>query len=448
MLKDFLYNFTGRIGAILIGLLRTFVVPNLLGPVYYGLLNLFGIFRTFLGFLDLGTSTAYYHHTADVMVKENAEETVRKETSNYFSTQIWINGIGITLALFIAYLLYPRYSDHSSIYITGIGSIILSHCFFRLNALARQQVLLEKRFKLMAGVTLLESAVGTLFAIIGAVTLSLVGVLIAQPLEQLVSCVAYLRKTGGIPRIRWNLKESWNILKFSFRYFYGSLSFVILRMADRILIAGLLTMESLGYYSLAHAISENVKTFIASLHEVLNPRITQKIASAEKLTDLTDEIQSQTRLLFGLILYLNANALILSKAIIYILPKFGDSIEVFRILIISLTVALFALYPSLLINSRRVGKAAVQSNATIVSSLVNVSVSYSLILMGYGIIGVAIGTLLSNILMTAFSFAYMHFYILEKQIPASYFGSMLIPFAILAILYYFRDESIWVLLTA
>tara|TARA_B100001964_G_C14185860_1_gene578591 strand:+ start:129 stop:1547 length:1419 start_codon:yes stop_codon:yes gene_type:complete len=446
MVKDFLYNFSGRIGSVLIGFVRSIVVPRFLGPELYGVLSLFGMFRVSLGFLDLGIKTAYYHHMADVLVKKKAEDNFRTETSNYFSTQIVVNICGIILTIFAAIYLYPKYEKQSALYIVGICSIIVTHCLSQLHSLARKQTILQKRFKFMATVTLLESFLGSLFAIIGATLYSIVGVLIFQPIEHLASCIVYLKKTGGIPSFKLDLRKSWKILKNSFRYFYGSLSFVILRYSDRVLTISLLSIESLGYYTLAHAISEHIKIFIGSIHEVATPRITERIASVEKITDLVDELEEQTSLLFGITLFLMGNAFIFSELIIYLLPKFGSSIEVFRILIIGLTVGLSSFYPTVLMQSKRVGKAAVLSNISIVSSIINIGVSYTLIIHGYSIIGVAIGTLISHIVRTSFCFFYIHHFVLEKGLSASYYGYLAGPIAIFGLLYFFRDEPIWFLL--
>lgn len=445
MLKDFLYNFSGKIGATLIGSFRSIIVPRFLGPELYGLLSLFGLFRTFLGFLDLGISAAYYHHMADLRVKKDAGRNFQTETSKYFSAQVLVNVCGIILAIIAAIFFYPKYKHQSGIYIVGICSIIITHCVVRLSSLSRRQAILEKRFKFIAAVTLLESLVGSLFAMIGAIFYSLIGVLFVQPIEQITSCIVYVKKTGGLPSFKIDFRESWKILKSSFRYFYGSFSFVILRYSDRILTISLLSIESLGYYAFSHTLSEHVKLFIASIHEVITPRITEQIAKAGKVADLVYEIEKETRLLFGIILFLTGNAFILSGLIIYILPKFGSSIEVFRILIISLTAALFAFYPSLLMQSKRVGKAAVLSNISIVSSILNIGVSYTLIIHGYGIVGVAIGTLISNIVLTIFCFFYIHYFVLEKGLSVSYYGFLAGPFAILGLLYFFRDESVSVL---
>ncbi|HJP19814.1 MAG: hypothetical protein CMD96_06755 [Gammaproteobacteria bacterium] len=445
MVKDFLYNFSGRIGSVLIGFVRSIIVPRFLGPEMYGLLSLFGLFRIFLEFLDLGISNAYYHHMADLRVKKNANKNFQTETSKYFSAQVLVNVCGIILAIIAAIFFYPKYEKQSAIYIIGICSTIVSHCALRLQSLARQQTIIEKRFKLIAAILLLESFAGSLFAMIGAILYSIIGVLIFQPVEHVVSCIAYLKKTGGVPSFKFDLMKSYRILKNSFCYFYGSLSFVILRYSDSVLIVSLLNVESLGYYALAQAINGNVKLFVHSIHDVLTPDATARIAKAEKVTDLVVDIENQSRLLSGVYLFISANAFILSSILIYLLPRFDDSIAVFKIIVISLTASYFTFYPSLLMRSKRIGKAAVYSNFSIISSIINVGVSYALIIRGYDIIGVAIGTLSANIATTILCFFYIHFFVLEKRLSLSYYASFVGPIATLGTLFFYRSEPMWVL---
>ncbi|GAA4020951.1 MOP flippase family protein [Actimicrobium antarcticum] len=230
-----------RIGMQLVGLV---VLARFLPPSEYGLMAMATVAINFASLLrDMGTAAA-------IVQKDDLND----DTTN---TVFWLNiGLGTGLALILA-LFSPMIADWFRAPRLVLVLLLLALVFPMTSSAAVHQALLERasRFRLLARIEILSSAVALFAALVLAYSGAGVLSLVAQALvAAFLSAVQLWLANHWRPQPKWSSTEFKSLIKFSGHLTGFSFINFFARNADSLIIGRVLGAIALGIYSQAYKV--------------------------------------------------------------------------------------------------------------------------------------------------------------------------------------------------
>jgi O-antigen/teichoic acid export membrane protein len=176
--------------------------------------------------------------------------------------------------------------------------------------------------------------------------------------------------------------------------------FIILRSVDRLIIAAFLSKENLGFFGVGTIISGLIYfSFADVVRSVYAPRIMERLGQSESKLVLVDYLLQPTLIIAYLTpVIIGTLYMAIHIPIVYYLPDYTPAIGVVRILSLGsffISIAMISMIVIVALN--------LQFNLLFIMSaiiLLNATFSYTFILAGMGIKGVAIGTCLSYFILS------------------------------------------------
>jgi O-antigen/teichoic acid export membrane protein len=194
-------------------------------------------------------------------------------------------------------------------------------------------------------------------------------------------------------KLSLNLKGLGEYIKYGFPLFINGILYQVLHSIDKIMIAGMLGLEQLGFYSIA-IMTENYGTGIAkNFSIVIQPHFLEDFgANGMEKSSRHVVFYSQVTAYFMAIL-LSLFFIWAPVLIHYVLPAFAPGITALKIFLIAVFFFTISPYSSNFLVALE--KQAKLIPITGVSILLNIGLNYTFIKRGHGINGAAVATAIS-----------------------------------------------------
>ncbi len=386
IIKDSAHYLTSTVLAQGLGLLRTLLIPILLGPAQLGVWNLMNVIvgygaNAHLGILHgLNKKIPYLRGLGKF---EEIDEL--KDSVFWFNLLLGISAGG--LLLITSFLIAPIYAFATRI-IAFV--IVLQMVYVFYFCMLRG----DSRFNLVSkGIVLFSFFSSILVVMFAYVTHErLLGALYGLSISYVIVVLYWVLKA----EYRFTFSVKLTLIKESFLaglplIVIGLMDMVLLTV-DRWLIAWQLSSTSLGYYSLGIMASNLLGLVPTSAANVLYPRMLERFAKTHDPAAVCGYLLNPMRVIASLMIFLIGAATILIPVIIkLLLPKYITSIPLIEILVPgAYFLAIAPITGSFVIAINRQNALVMIQVGAICLGLI---VDGCLLYLGYGIYGIAYGTI-------------------------------------------------------
>ena len=380
----------------MVSILNAIIRPKLLSPDLFGLWSLLNVIPSYSSYLHLGSRDYLRYQIPRLEAKGDHDAVSRMEATAL------MGALAPNLAVALALALLALFSSFETLVRTGLATmsiLVLLTCVFEytVNAMKGHQ-----RFRDLARANYLRATTQLALSTGLMLWLGLYGLYIAVPLAMLITLL-YLRTscTYHAPSaFQWSLyremvREGYAITLFAFLM-------TLLVTAGRLVVAGYLTTEEVGYYALATLALRGMLNFPGAAREVVEPRI----------MEAADSLEEESVLDTFLYRPLVANAFYLPFIIIpgyyfipplltWLLPKYTAGIVPLQLILFGFYFLATA-YP---LRGILIGLRLQRPAALLMALCVILTVGFSLLALhtGHGIVGVSVANSLSYALMLIFN---------------------------------------------
>ncbi len=439
--KNFIYVFGSKFISFIVVLVRGFLVPGYLGPKMYGIISLLRLIKVGLGFSSMSMGGAYFRLTLDMKGKRE-ENKLRTLENNTFSF-LTISAVSGTIATFVIPFVFKREDiGLQKLMIFCFSITAFQHFFILIGGFFNTVNYIDKRFKLISMLNVLQPVLSLILVLSTIFYWKIYGVFLAELAAVIVVQSIYFCKSSVRPKFSINGVELKKTFLYALPFFLADIGWYLIRFSDRTIISLYLPLEALGIFSFAANITYHLRIATRSIGEVVSPYFFELLGKEKILFNLAERIKDYTGgvAAAGGLVYLNA--IIFCPLIRFILPEYVDSIIVLKILLIVAYVIAIPWLQTLLLGSPRVRKQKYVTITLFISAGINLIVSIYLLKIGFGIVGVAIGTLIANTVQTIFYFSLSHR--IYMRFPETFFYlKLFLPiFLFLLAFFVFKEKTL------
>ncbi len=411
--KSLFANWIGYGANIVVMLFLSPFVVHSLGKTTYGVWSLLMTFTGYLGLAEIGVrvSTGRF---LNYYIGQNRQDKVDKVISTsmafYSIISLLVLGIAIALGLSFGKLFpppkVPAELARQAMWVLPMAAVSVWMGF--VNGIFTQLLQAKNRFDLRNIVmvtTLAFRAGGTVLVLkLGGTLVGLASVLVISSGISILMFIAFARWKGA--EAHFSLKNV-NRMTFSEVFRYGAWAFVnnlssqVIAYTDAIVIAVLLGMEEIALYSIALVVADHGGNFVTNVFRVIVPD-TAKAAGRNDLPKLHWYIIKSTRVTLLLAVPLFVGFMTLGRDFIrlWMGNDFGPTGWVLFILAFSHLSSMFRWGPTLALKAM----GFVKTTALIgtIEAILNLVLSLVFVMaFGWGIYGVAAGTMIPSILFAS-----------------------------------------------
>lgn len=414
--RSLLANWIGHVSNVIVMLLLSPFVVHQLGKTGYGVWSLLMTLTGYLGLAELGVRVStgrflyYYMGRGD---QENVDRVACTSLAFYSAVGLLLMIIALVLGAAVG-ALFPRIPMELRDEARWVLLLTAFNAWMGFLANVFGQLLqATNRFDLrnVAIISVLVvRAVGTVVALsLGGGLVALAGVLTLSSFLSLVLFVAFAR-TKGAPVHLARRHLSWRTFSEVIRYggwaFLQNASGRIIAYSNSIIIAVLLGMEQVAIYSVAMVLADGAGDFLGHVFRVLVPDVTQAAGRGD-IAALRWYVLRSTRVTLVLAMPLLLGLAMLGPQFIrlWMGPGFETSGAVLPVLVVFYSVTVLCWAPSQSLNA--LGHVRVTALMGLGEAVLNVVGAVSLVLMGWGLYGVAAGVTIPALLF-GFGMLYMN----------------------------------------
>ncbi len=419
-----------------LGFVLAFLRPKLLGPDDFGLWTLLRLAPTYTNFVHLGTRDAL-RYRIPYHKGRNEQQQVEAMEQTVFTFSFFTNLV-IALGLLIAAFILTPGSKASwglaAMAVVTLLAWLYEHLLVVLKGHEAFSLVTRSNYFYMTVVFLLTIPALLLF--------QFYGLLISVPLSYLMT-VIYMRLNCTI-RLRFGLHHSLlrQLLRSGFPIMALAFLIGIISTLDRFLVSFLLGVEQTGYYGLAALVIGFLMDTPGAAREVMEPRLM-------KIKDGMDSASVVLRYIFDplrntayLMPFLIGPVFLLMPSLVeFLLPRYQASVQVTQVL--TLGAFFFALtHPLRMVLVARSWQVRAVPLA-LAAIVVNVAVSVVLVRAGFGVTGVAAGTVASFAALFVLFYGFLDFKMgLLKMMPKGFWWRVALPLPVMCGLLVVLERSI------
>lgn len=200
-----------------------------------------------------------------------------------------------------------------------------------------------------------------------------------------------------------------------------------------------LTFTDMGLYSFALNITVHSRLLYKSVAQVLSPYFIEEMGEKPDALHLSTIIKLHTLYVAATAAVISFNAVFLCDLLGIVLPKYEGSMIVLKILLINSYVSMVPIYQGFILGSPGVRKQNLMNIIMIIAGAINCVISILMIKLGHGILGVAVGTLISMFIWQGLVIWYAHKYYLSGP-QQGYYLKLVIPVLILFLAVWCSDR--------
>ena len=376
--------------------IRGIIIPKILGPNLYGIYNGILILPDFLSHFHFGSLSALKREIPFCYGKNDFSQAQRIRNlvfSQYLGTVLFS-----TFLIFCGITFWgsPRYSPLLIHSLWLVCPLILLQSL--VDAYLENLLRTDNRFDILSRSEIFKSLVGFLFMLILIWFWHLYGLIASMILASALKGGYIYYKSDYHFSLVWDFEELKRLLRIGFPIISGVILLTFFNSLDRIMIVRYLDAQQLGYYALGLTFSKFLLIIQNGAYSVLEPKI-------YRLYGETGEVGGLKKIVWEPILIMTLfYPLILGLAylgfpyIIHLfLPKYVPSLVCTKIMILGSFFYIYTegLYTFIVAINRQ----GLIIKITVLGILFSMVLNYFLIQKGWGIEGVALGIVGTNMIM-------------------------------------------------
>jgi O-antigen/teichoic acid export membrane protein len=290
----------------------------------------------------------------------------------------------------------------------------MTYITVRLTGLWSNMNLIRQKFNTVALGNLVVTIVSPVVILITLHWLK-VYALIAGPLAAYAAALVYYFTKGNIGfRFYLDKQEIIRMAKIGIILQGLGIMFWAFRMADRTIIAAMLPLAQLGFYTFAMGFLTNALTFFDDFGRVLQPILWKEAGTADSVYEgFGDTRRIAVYMALGTAMLIPLTQLIFTLIATLVTKRYIDSIPIFYVLSYNLYLMAIAIIPSLILNSSMINKQKLSFIFYAIGLALNIGFDILVINLGYGIVGVAWVTICTQGLVTLILYYLIRTYIFK-----------------------------------
>jgi O-antigen/teichoic acid export membrane protein len=374
------------------------IIALFLSPADYGIISLIGLWGTYISLISPGFVTLA-ERESPVLLGENRETEANRIQNIAFSGE-FIYSVLICIVAAIS-------SFFMSSTVLKVGLLLLStqYIFSQMSKMLACVLRVHHKFGVVAKMDLINSAVNFIVIILLVYWLRVYGILIANFIS-ILSSFLFLKKYSDYKfSFTWDSQELKRMFKISVFFVLQGIAYWGYRLADKTIISTFLTMHAMGIYSFAMSFMLMALVLFTQFGTTRQPMLWRNTGTA---TTEQEAFGIGKRIIVYVLLAASICTAFLQIGffivVTYITNKYFDSIPVFNMLSLFLIAASINIVPSLILNSKRVNKQKISLVTYIVALTICFIADTIVVKLGYGIIGVAFVTVLTQFILSVGSY--------------------------------------------
>lgn len=414
---------------------RSYFGAHILGPNVWGIWATGNLIQNYAGFTNLGVIQGMHREIPILRGKGDSRESAKiRDTAFSFN---FLVGTFVAAIIFIITFLIKAQPE--LLLALRFISILL---FF--NSLAGSYSNLfraNNRFNLVSRITVIGGII-SLLSIILIFRFSFAGFLTGQVVAILIVTIYCIFNYREKIIFQIDIKMLKTLIIIGFPIMLLSIAGYLFVTADRLLIVSVLGYKNLGIYSVTRLVSMPIMLICSTGSIVMYPRLAEKFGSTGELKDLKKyivlpikDISMVVPIMMGIIY------VALPILIKIFLPKYIGAILPAQILLFGFFFrAIVGIAGNFLIATNRQVR---YLGIMLFSAFINLIVSFAMIKLGFGIVGVAIGTSLSYFVYFSIAITtVMNYCEAGKDEIIKLFSNVLFPVLYTAIISFFINNLV------
>lgn len=413
-----------------ISFLSTLVVAAVLTPEEYGVIGFVTLWSLYATLISPGMDLAAQREMAYMLGKNQTEKALHFQNVSIAYTFLF--SVAMFAVIFSCSFIYSDALIRYGLMITALSYFVSVNCR---NWPSFNYV--RQRFNIVAIGTLITGLSSPLLSILLVSWLRVYAVLIAPIAAVLLSLIFYLKKDGIDLHLEFDRDTAVKLLRIGIPLAWLSMAYWAYRIIDKTLIAWLLPLYDLGFYTLITAIVNALILLFSDFANVLQPVLYTSLGKSEN----HDE---QYRSLYRIAVYLSISAAVIvsvSQVGFYfltnlLLTKYVASVPVFNVLAFNIFMMSLSIIPGVVLTSTVVNRQRFSALVWGMGLAVAFVLDYFAIATGSGILGVSLATVASQIFITAILFYSIRDYIFRERNDFSRFVLKIISPVLISILFF------------
>lgn len=457
-LRNLAFNWGGHASTLLVMFFLSPYIVGKLDAVSYGIWSLLSVLTGYMGIFDLGVRASVGRHVALYLGKDDpvgVDETIRAGFGVFTLTGGLILVVGILLGWFFPALFKGVSPEHYDTVRYLLPLMVVNVWLSAIAAIYSSVLAAHDRFdvaRIVDMVVLFVRTVGTIYVLeIGLDLWGLVfSVIVGNLCAVILNRIYAGRIHGGLKSFPffYSRKRMKELFGYGVPAFITNASVKIIGQSDLVIIGILISVSSVREYSVGATLVYYSTSFIVLVSSTYFPSV-QKMAASFKEDLLKDLFYDQLKLsLFvGILLYFGF--FLYSKDFMR-LWMYQDSFDLNSVYLSSTIMSVLAIsklptvyiYPCKSILAAK-GNIKFTAIVDIFEAIVNVIVSVCLVVfLDFGIVGVALGTLLSKLFIPSFIYPYFTCSVMKIK-KIDFFKKVFIPAIFLGVMFYLANLFIF-----
>jgi O-antigen/teichoic acid export membrane protein len=415
-IRNLLFNWGGHAAMLLVMFFLSPYIIGKLDAVSYGIWSLLNVLTGYMGLFDLGVRASVGRHVALYLGKgdeKGVDETIRAGLG-FFSLTGWLILVaGIILAWLFPQIFRSISAEHHRMVRMLLPLMVVNVWLSALAAIYSSVLAAHDRFDVARSIdigVLIVRTAGTVWVLhIGWGLWGLVGsVVVGNILAVAGNCICARFHHHGLRSwpLLYSRERLREIVNYGLAAFVSSASVKIIGQTDLIIVGVALSVSDVREYSVGAMIVYYSSTFVTLIGRTFFP-VVQRAVAAGRMGEARHFLYRQVRLAlcFGLLVYVGFAIYSRSFIRLWMLQDNFDerSVEASALVMTVLAIAQLPLLytrPSLNLLAA-MGYIRFNAGIAIIEALANLGLSlYFVLVMRWGLAGIAAGTLVSRLLVS------------------------------------------------
>jgi|GEM_PF-1371219 len=405
IIKDTFQLTSARYLSQVIGFFTAIGLRRFLGPFYVGIWSLLKVVMEYSSHLFLGVDKGVAY-SIPLFVGGNKlkqEEEIKDAAFSFIAVATLLISICLIIAGFLLKNTYPNAT------VIGIWALAAYMILDKACTYYRTLLRAKRRFSVLSKTIIFDALINLILIFTLVRFFSIYGLYATVIIVTAVNIIYMHLLAKYTVRFNFNVKVMRNLIKVGFPIsIVGTLELVLLNL-DRIMIAKMIGITFVGYYSIP-LMAKSYVNQLSSFGTVLYPRMLESYGRNENIEDIKKYVTVPLSInAYMLPLFLGLMFFIVPVLIEKILPKFIPGILAMQILLIDMFFR--SCYPQAFHFIIAMKKQARVIPIVVAAILLNILGNFILIRKGYGIYGVACATSIVSFLsfVVIQSYAMKHF---------------------------------------
>lgn len=380
-----------------------FVIARLVGPVVLGAVGLVNLWLLYAGLLRPGFVSAGFREV--LHLAGAGKEAEARHVQNVALTH---EGALIPVTMVALFLGALHYSDP----LLRVGMLAAGLTFLVQTLVRYQEQIqwMQHRFGLIAKANLVNRILSPALGVAGALWLGGYGLLWAPVL--VAAATIYYYWVAAPPsgfELAWDRAEAGRLFKLGAPLVMIAVLYWGFRTSDRSMVAAWFPLEAMGYFTFAMGFIDMGLQLCSDFYNVLQVKLLSELGKTGSIRPLAPML-ARLAILTAALTGLGAN---LAQAgfgpvIARFLPKFLPSVSPFNVLAFNLVCLSAPILPSTVLTSALLNRQKACAVIQVLGLAVNVGVCAALTARGWGLEGVALSSVVSQVVVSILHYRLLH----------------------------------------